>query len=206
MKWDCFYDGLNPKYRHMLAHKLDGKYPTSYSDFLLAVWKLERWAENRDPLLPKTTTTRGSNVNWPQALGNLFPSWKLKGNHTFMAWSTIVESIRTEIDSTAGLEGEEEVESSGGDLEAPSEIGGAEQLLSYIIWFANAVELYQKRNQNCFGCGSPEHLVKDCPKDLSKVTRKMSLNMKEGMIKKGSWTLQKPVVAQWSSLDKALRA
>ena len=82
----------------MLAHKVDGKHP-SYSDLhLCAAQKLGRWAEARDPLLLKTTTTGGSNVTWPQALGNLFPSRKLKGNHTFTAQSAIVESIGTEGD------------------------------------------------------------------------------------------------------------
>ena len=65
----------------------------------------ERWAEARDPLLPKTTTTGGSNVTQPPASGNLFLSRKLKGNHTFTARSAIVESIRIEGDSTAGPRG-----------------------------------------------------------------------------------------------------
>ena len=62
MKQDHFYKGLKPEYRCMLAHKIDGKHPASYSNLLLAVQKLERWAEVRDPLLPKTTMTGGSNV------------------------------------------------------------------------------------------------------------------------------------------------
>ena len=123
MKGDHFYKGLNPEYQHMLAHKVDGEHPTSYSDLLLAAQNLERWAKARDPLLPKTTMTGGSNVTQPQALRNLFPSRKLKGNHTFIAQSTIVESVGTEEDSTAGPEGEEELESSEGHLENPSKIG-----------------------------------------------------------------------------------
>ena len=59
--------------------------PLATPDLLLAAQKLERWAEARDPLLPKTTTTGGSNVNQSQTSGNLFPSRKLKGNHTFTA-------------------------------------------------------------------------------------------------------------------------
>ena len=39
MKWDHFYEGLNPKYLDMLAHKVDGKYLTSYSDMLITAWK-----------------------------------------------------------------------------------------------------------------------------------------------------------------------
>ena len=55
--------------------------------------------------------------------------------------------------------------------------------ISSIVWFANAVELYQKKNHNCFRSNSPDHLVKDCPKDLNKVARKVNLNAKEGMTK-----------------------
>ena len=54
--------------------------------------------------------------------------------------------------------------------------GGADQSVGYIIHFANAVELYQKKNQNCFGCSSHDHLIKDCLKDLSKTTQKVCLN------------------------------
>ena len=42
MKWDCFHEGLNPEYWHMLAHKVDGKHSISYSDLLLVAWKWER--------------------------------------------------------------------------------------------------------------------------------------------------------------------
>ena len=79
MKKECFYEGLNSKYRCMLAHKVDGEHPTSYSfsyNLLLAAQKLERWAEARDPLLPKITTTGGSNVTHSQTPRNLFPSRK----------------------------------------------------------------------------------------------------------------------------------
>ena len=63
-------------------------------------------------------------------------------------------------------------------------VGNADPSLGYITWFANAVELHLKKNCNCFGCGSPDHLVKDCPKDLGKTARKVGLNLK-GMAKKG---------------------
>ena len=82
MQQDNFYEGLNPKYWCMLAYKVD-EHPAIYSDLLLAAQKLERWAETRDPLLPKTTITEGSNVTQPQASGNLFPSRKLKGQSYF---------------------------------------------------------------------------------------------------------------------------
>ena len=131
----------------MLAHKVDGEHPTSYSDLFLAAQKLERWAEARDPLLLKITTMGGLNVTWPETSGNLFPSRKLKGDCTFTALSTIVENIGAEEDLSVKPEGEEEAKSSDEeDLETSSGIGGADQLVSYIVCFANAVKLYQRKN------------------------------------------------------------
>ena len=118
-----------------------------------------------------------------------------------------MESIGTEWDSSVKPEGEEDTESSEGEnQETLSDIGGADHLISCIICFANVIKVYQKENQNCFRCGSPDHLGKDCPKDLSKVVRKVSLNTKEQMMKKGGQTPQKPVVAQLASPDEAPRA
>ena len=106
---------------------MDDEHSANYSDLFLAAQKLERWAEARDPLLLKTTTTGGSNVSQPQALGNLFPSRKLQGNHTFTAQSTILESIAAEEDSSVKPEEEEEAESSDEeDPEILSRIGGAD--------------------------------------------------------------------------------
>ena len=48
--------------------------------------------------------------------------------------------------------------------------------------------------------------MKDGLKDLSKTTRKVSLNAKEGMMNKGGWAPQKPVVTQLASPDEAPRA
>ena len=44
--------------------------------------------------------------------------------------------------------------------------------MEYIIHFAKAVQLYQQKNRSSFGCGSPNHLMWDCSKDLSKSARK----------------------------------
>ena len=57
MKEDHFYEGLNPKYRWMLAHKVDDEHPTRYSNLFLAAQKLERQAEARDLLLLKGSHT-----------------------------------------------------------------------------------------------------------------------------------------------------
>ena len=94
MNWDHFYKGLNPKYQRMLSHKIDGEHPAGYSDLLLATWNLERQAEARDSLLLKTTPTGGSNIAHSETSGNLLPSWKLKGSHTFTAnqlWWKVTE-------------------------------------------------------------------------------------------------------------------
>ena len=99
MKCNHFYEGLNSKYWQMLAHKVDGEHPTGNSDLLLVAWKLERQAEAKDLLLPKTTTAARSNVTHSQTPGNLFPSQKLKGNHTFTAQSTTVKNNKAEEDS-----------------------------------------------------------------------------------------------------------
>ena len=90
----------------------------------------------------------------------------------------------------SGTKAEEAESSAGDDPETSSGIGGLDQSVGYIVHFANVIELYQRKIQNCFGCGSPDHLVKGCPKDLSKTTQKACLNTKEGTMKKGGWTLR----------------
>ena len=41
LQLDYFHKGLNPEYQQILAHKVDGEHPASYSNLLLAAWKLE---------------------------------------------------------------------------------------------------------------------------------------------------------------------
>ena len=72
MKGHNFYDGLNPENQCMLAHKVNGKIPATFSDLLLAVRKLERWEEARDPLLLETITTGGWNVTQSLRSANCF--------------------------------------------------------------------------------------------------------------------------------------
>ena len=133
---------------------------------------------------------------------NLCPSQKLKGNWTFTVWLATVEANGVGEDLDAKPEWEEEVESSAEDPEASSGLCGTDQLISYIVCFAKAVELYQKKTQNCFGCGSPNHLIRDCPQDAGKITWKVSLNVKEGTTGKGGWDPQKPSVTQPVSPDE----
>ena len=163
----------------MLAHKVDGKNSTGYSDLLLAAQKLEWWAEARDPLLPKTTTTGGLNATYSQTPGSLFPSTKLKGSCAFTTQSATVESNEAKEALDMKPEREEEAKSSAGeDVETSSGVGGADQSVGYIVHFANTVKLNQRKNQNCFS--SPDHLMKDCLRDLSRTTQKESLNAKGG--------------------------
>ena len=200
MKQDHFYEGLNPKYWHILAHTVDGEHLTGYSNLLLEAQKLERWAEARDPQIPKTTTTGRVTITHSQTPGNLFPSQKLKGSHTF----TTVESNKAEEDSGMKPEWEEEAECSAGeDAETSNGVGGMDQSVGYIVCFANMVELYQRKNQNCFRCSSPDHLMKDCLNDLSKIACKVSLSTKEGTMKKGDCASKKPVVTQPASPDNS---
>ena len=178
--------------------------PTSYSKLFLAAWKLERLAEARDPLLRKTTTAGRLNMTHSQTPGSVFPSWKLKGNCSFTAQSTTVENNKAEEDSGAKAEGEEEADCSArDDVETSGGVGGADQSVWYIVQFANVVVLYQKKNWNCFRFASPDHLVRDCLKDLSKTAWKVSLNAKEGTTKKGCWVPQKPVIAKLASPKEA---
>ena len=112
----------------MLAHKVDGQHPHSYSDLLLTAQKWARQAESRDPLLPNTTTAGVSNVSQSQTPGNLFSSRKLKSNHSFTACSTIVESPKAEEDLNVKPEREEEAESlAEEDAETSSGVGRVDQ-------------------------------------------------------------------------------
>ena len=63
----------------MLAHKVDGKNQAGYSDLILDMRKLERKAEARDSLAPKTAMTSASNVTCSQTSGTFSPhaSWKV---------------------------------------------------------------------------------------------------------------------------------
>ena len=131
--------------------------------------------EARDPLLLKSTTTGGSNITHSHSQGTLFPCRKLKGSHTFTAHSAVVEDCETEEDPAQTQQGER-AESSAEDTGLSGKVGSADQSLGYIMWLANAIELYQKKNCNCFGCGSPDHPVKDYTKDLGKTARKVGLH------------------------------
>ena len=41
LKWDHFYKSLSPEYWQMLAHKVDGENPVTYSKLLLTAQRLE---------------------------------------------------------------------------------------------------------------------------------------------------------------------
>ena len=118
----------------------------------------------------------------------------------------VVEDQEAEEDSGPKPDREKEAKSSAEeDVGMTGEVGDVEPSLSCIVQFANVVELYQKKDHNCFGCGSPDHLVKDCPKVMGKTKRKVGLNLKDGMVKKEGQSSQKLVAAQdatWVMLPK----
>ena len=98
----------------------------------------------------------------------------------------MVEDCEMEEDSGPKLDEKEETESPAEeDAGTTGEISDVNPSLGYIAWFANAVELYVKKNCNCFRCGSPNHLMTDCLKEWGKAMRKVGLNSKEGIAKKG---------------------
>ena len=114
----------------MLTHKVNGENPVTYSELHPAAWKLEKWVEVRDPLLPKTPTTRSLNVTHSHSQGNLFPSRKLKGNQSFKAQSAAVEDHKTEEDSGPKPDGEKEAESSAEeDVGMTGEVGDVDPSL-----------------------------------------------------------------------------
>ena len=175
VKHDCFFEGLNPEYWWILAHKVDGENPAGYSDLLLATWKLERRTEARDPLPPKTAVPSGSNAIHSQTPGNLFPLHRLKGNHTFTAWVATIWNDEVEADSSMKQEGETEP-SAEKEVKVSGRAGGTDQPKEYIVCFTQAVKLYQQKNKSYFGCQSPDHLVWDCLKDMSKSAWIANLN------------------------------
>ena len=44
-------------------------------------------------------------------------------------------------------------------VEVPGKVKEADQPTEYITSLAKAVELYQKKNRNCFRCGSLDHFI-----------------------------------------------
>ena len=82
------------------------------------------------------------------------------------------------------------------EVEALGGVEETDQPMEYIVHFAKVVKPYQQKNRSCLGCGSPDHLMWNCPKDIIKSAWKVDLNTKERMAKKGNWAPQKSAVAQ----------
>ena len=83
-------------------------------------------------------------------------------------------------------EGEEETDPlADEEVEPLGKVEEADHSVKCITCFAKSVEFYPKKNKNCFGCGSPDHPIQDCLKDISRSTQKAYLNRKQGMAKKG---------------------
>ena len=98
-----------------------------------------------------------------------FPLCKAKGNCTFIAQAVIVGSNEVEENPGAMQGGDGKTESSADEVAKKlGGVGGRDQSMGYINHFANVVKLYQQKNRSCFGCRSPNHLMWDCPKDISK--------------------------------------
>ena len=157
-------------------------------------------------LPPKTAVASGSNVTHSQIPRNLFPFHKLKGNHTFTTQAATVGNDKGEADSSAKQEGKGEMEPSADkEVKVSDGEGGTYQPMEYIVSFTKAVKLYQQKNRSWFGCGSPNHIMWDCLKDISKSAWKVDLNTKEGTAKKGGQTPQKNIPGRHSLSIKTLQ-
>ena len=151
----------------------------------------------------KISVTSGSNMICSQTPGNLFPSCKLKGNHPFTARAVTIGSVKHGADS--GAKGGEEGETEPLADEEVKALGRMEetgQPMEYIVCFAKAVKLYQQKKRSCFRCRGPNHLMWDCPKDISKSAWEVDINTKEGIEKKGGLAPQKSAVTQQSSPEE----
>ena len=122
MKHDCFYEGLNPEYWQMLAQKVDGEHPASYSNLLLAAQKLEGWAEVRDLLPPKTLWLMDQTWCIVRCQGIVLLLCKLKGNCIFCHSICDCWKWHSRRVSRCGTRGEGEPEpSADGDIDASAE-------------------------------------------------------------------------------------
>ena len=197
VKQDCFYEGLC----HVVSVNVGPQ--GWWWKFCHLFWiapccpETGKMGGSQQPPALKTTTAGSSNIVCSHSQGNLFPSRKFKGSCTFTVQSTVVEDHEAEEDSGPRPDREREVGSSAGeDAGMLGKVGYIDPSLGYIMQFANVVDLYKKKNCNCFRCGSPDHLVKDCPKELGKTARNLGLNLKEGMAKKGGQSSQMSVATQ----------
>ena len=79
MKQDHFHEGLNPEYRQMLAHKVDGQIPAGYSDLLLAMrsWKEGQRLETHCPQRHLWPVCQMWHVLRPQGTVTPHASWKV---------------------------------------------------------------------------------------------------------------------------------
>ena len=114
------------------------------------------------------------------------PSASQRATHTFTTQAVIIGNAKDKAESGVKQEGEGETEPlADEEVKASGRAEGTDQPMEYIVPFAKAVKLCQQKTRSCFGWGSPDHLMWDCPKDISKSAWKAELNAKEGMAKKG---------------------
>ena len=142
-----------------------------------------------------------------QMPGNLFPSHKLKGNPTSIAWAVTIRNYEAKENSSVKEEGEGEIDPSADeDVKVSSREEETDQTIEYIVDFGKVVELYQKKNKSCFGCGSPDHLIWNCSKDISKSAHSSVFkyergNSKEGMPNPSEAGCHSSAIPRWDSMS-----
>ena len=173
------------------------EHPAGYSDLFLCSPEIGKVGRSQRSPTPEDHPNWGIKHNLFSDIRELVSIPEVEGEGQLYLHHPVSygESNRAAEDS--GMKTEEEGEAESSDGENPenwSGVSGVDQPVGYIVCFANVVKPYQRKNWNCFGCCSPDHLLKDCVKDLRKAAQKGSLNTKEWMMKKGGQTPQKPVV------------
>ena len=110
MKGDHFYEGLNPKYWQILAHKVDGENPAGYFDLLLATQKTGRKSRNQRPSAPKDNCKQWIECYTFSDPRQLIPLMQVEGQPYFHHLSFNHWNAKGEVYSSMKQEGEEEME------------------------------------------------------------------------------------------------
>ena len=129
----------------MLAHKVYGEHPAWYSWPAPSSLKVGKMGRSQRSSTPEDHYNWRIKCNLFSDIGELVPSQKLKGSHTFTAWSATVESNEAAEDSGMKAKEEEEAESSAGEDSEPQVELGGDQSFGYTVCFANVVKLYQRK-------------------------------------------------------------
>ena len=150
----------------MVAYLKVGTQVRTYSDYLRAVWEVEK----EDSIeLPQSSRAQTANGPSNPRTTSFFPLRKLKGNQPLSRNPTIC------------LVHLEEEDADDGDDAESDDPGGIERVMEeFMVQLARAVKDAQAEEKCCYHFSSPKHFICNCL--LMKTIRdKKQLNGKEGM-------------------------